>query len=459
MENHPIPQDVTGFKFKLIGSVTVKQFLYILAGGILAVVFFITPLNAFIKIPISIICGAVGAALAFIPIEGRPMDVMMKNFLKALPAENQYIYRKRGAEALIAEFLTPRTAIVQQAMTTKTEETDARDQKRALLYKTLRHASRPDEKEAATLTNINAYLHEETVHSASPSVQKVDALPQESPTPLQIVTPSVTIATKEVNQAETGLEPLQSAPITASEPQQTADAAPQAPKEPDPQVLISVAQKIDGLNKPAIQTVQPSNSPMANVPVETPVAKPSPQVQQPEEAPKRDEQPNQSPHVSSRTEEGIPQTASPLQTVANQTPIQQAVMPNETANVTTVTPEASLKAGFPSLPDTPNIVMGIIKDPRGRILPNILVEIMDLQGIPVRAFKTNALGQFAAATPLPNGEYNVTLEDPKKQNEFGPIHISLTGEIFDPLEIISVDQREKLRRELFGGAQQAAPTA
>lgn len=103
--------------------------------------------------------------------------------------------------------------------------------------------------------------------------------------------------------------------------------------------------------------------------------------------------------------------------------------------------------------------MGIIKDPRGKVIPNILVEIMSQQGIPVRAFKTNALGQFAAATPLPNGEYNVLLEDPRKQNEFEQIHISLTGDIFNPIEIISTDQREKLRQELFGQTKAAQPVA
>lgn len=70
MENHPIPQDVTGFKFKLIGSVTVKQFLYILAGGILAIVCYILPVSPFIKLPLAFICGGMGVMLAFVPIEG-----------------------------------------------------------------------------------------------------------------------------------------------------------------------------------------------------------------------------------------------------------------------------------------------------------------------------------------------------------------------------------------------------
>ena len=120
-----------------------------------------------------------------------------------------------------------------------------------------------------------------------------------------------------------------------------------------------------------------------------------------------------------------------------------------------VTPESQVKAGFPDVPDTPNVVMGIVKDPRGRVLPTVLVGIIDQQQVPVRAFKTNALGQFAAATTLADGTYTVLLEDPRKTNEFEQLSITLDGNIFQPLEIISMDQREKLRRELF---QQPAAT-
>src|SRR3989338_4692668 len=97
MENHPIPQDVTGFKFKLIGSITVKQFLYLLAFGIFATIVFVLHINFYVKLPLMIFFAAIGTALAFLPIEGRPMDTMLVNFAKTIPAENRFIYKKRGA--------------------------------------------------------------------------------------------------------------------------------------------------------------------------------------------------------------------------------------------------------------------------------------------------------------------------------------------------------------------------
>lgn len=364
MENHPIPQDVTGFKFKLIGSVTIKQFLYLLGGGILAVVIFILPLSAIVRFPLSLFFGALGAALAFIPIEGRPMDVMIKNFLKALPSENQYIYRKRGNETLVNLLFTPTKAVQVQASTQAASELDS---KRALLYKTLRPSSgyATDENEKNALSTISTYF--DTPQSASPPHQNVDSAPE----------------------------------------------------------------KIEEPVKEELKVVKP-----APLPKEEIVARPTPVIQQPEKAP-----------------------AAPITAPAPPpTPPQPGVNPNESQSVNSVAPEAQLKAGFPQLPDSPNVVLGIVKDPRGKVLPNILVEFMDKHGVPVRAFKTNALGQFRAATTLPSGEYTVVLEDQRKQNEFENINISLDGSIFQPLEIFSVDQREKLRRELFEN-NQPRPTA
>lgn len=407
MDNHPIPQDVTGFKFKLIGSVTVKQFLYIMAGGILAVVTYMLPIPFAIRLPLCFLFGGTGAALAFLPIDGRPMDVMMKNFLKALPAENQYIFKKQGADVLITEFFSPPTFASVKVEEEKTTNQNSLESKRALLFGELKKNYRPDDREQAMLTNINQYLHETTQYSSSPSVKNLDSAPTAIVTPTQIVAPSAI-----------------------------------------PQVNIT----------DAIRVVTPTFVPPPN---DTPVNKPSPQIQLVEQLPMPVAPPSpvaapQQPYVAREAPIPIPLENTPLQTVPVAPTSLQSVAPNESSAVTSVAPEATLKAGFPQLPDIPNVVLGIIKDPRGKIIPNILVEIMDLQGIPVRAFKTNALGQFAAATPLPNGEYNVLLEDPRKMNEFEQIHIILEGKIFEPLEIISLDQREKLRRELFDGGKTQA---
>jgi hypothetical protein len=353
MENHPIPQDITGFKFKLIGSITIKQFLYLLAGGAIALIVYLLPGEIAFKLPFMLTFFGIGAALAFLPIEGRPMDIMLINFIKALPSENQYIYKKRGVNFAHYVFLQPPkpTAPIKETSEGKNDS----DTKRALLLNQLRsHYDRPDEKELVFLKNIKGYFDTEKVNNIPVTnlTPKADELPQ--------------------NELEEKLEPLA---------QQTVPA--QATTEPE--TIVSE---------------------------EAPVA-----------------------------------LFTPLENTA---PIEQVTPVDTNNNARTVIPESQIRAGFPTLPDVPNIILGIVKDPRGRVLPNILVEVIDQNNVPVRAFKTNALGQFASATPLPAGTYRVFFDDAQKVHEFEPTEITLTNQIFNPLEIFSIDQREKLRQELFG---------
>ena len=102
-----------------------------------------------------------------------------------------------------------------------------------------------------------------------------------------------------------------------------------------------------------------------------------------------------------------------------------------------------------SVPDSPNLLTGIVKDPRGNPLSNILIEVKDKEGNPVRAFKTNEVGRFASATPLMNGSYTIEFEDPKGQNKFEKGIVNVTGQIIQPLVAMSIDTREELRRSLF----------
>jgi len=106
--------------------------------------------------------------------------------------------------------------------------------------------------------------------------------------------------------------------------------------------------------------------------------------------------------------------------------------------------------GTPFVGDAANLISGIVKDPRGNVLPNILIEVKDKDGNPVRAFKTNPLGQFASATPVINGIYTITFEDPNVKQRFDTVELQAEGEVMQPLEVISIDAREDLRKELFG---------
>ena len=298
MENHPIPQDVTGFQFKLIGNMTVKQFTYLATGIILAWVILQLPISIFIKFPLSLFSALFGVGLTFIPISGRPMDAMIGNFIKALIRPTQFVYEKQGVQLYYP------SAKVSFAPPLPFQQ---KDKLKAYLASQALQKNKIDEKENNFLMSVS------------------------------------NLATNNLS-----LQP----------------------------------------NISPILNTAPINPPKQNFP------KPAPPIDQ-----------------------------KPL---IVQSPIFK-----------------------PSIPDFPNLITGITKDARGNAISNILVEVKDKEGNPVRAFKTNEFGRFASATPLVNGTYTIEFEDPKSQNKFEKGIVNVTGQIIKPIEVISLDTREELRRSLF----------
>lgn len=96
MYQHAVPRQITTFEFKLIGFLTLKQFLYI-------VIFLLCGVITFFLIPISIVnfvCAGivvlVGIAFAFVPINERPLDVWVRNFIRKLFTPTQFYYIKKN---------------------------------------------------------------------------------------------------------------------------------------------------------------------------------------------------------------------------------------------------------------------------------------------------------------------------------------------------------------------------
>ena len=81
----------------------------------------------------------------------------------------------------------------------------------------------------------------------------------------------------------------------------------------------------------------------------------------------------------------------------------------------------------------PNVINGIVNQTEGNSLEGVVVVIYDREGLPVRALKTNKLGQFTGATPLPNGTYTVEME--KEGFVFDVLQVELTGTLLPSLTI------------------------
>lgn len=129
IEQHPIPQDVAGYKFRLIGEMTVKQFIWFAGGIILGLITYSLPLPFFFKYPLTGIFVALGAGIAFLPVEGRPMDKWLIAFIKSVYSPTEYTWQKsEGGQAqpsvttakIIPPMVTPAPAPVQAPAPTST---------------------------------------------------------------------------------------------------------------------------------------------------------------------------------------------------------------------------------------------------------------------------------------------------------------------------------------------------
>lgn len=94
MQQHPIPQNISSYEFQLIGNMTLKQFFELLAGGLVAFLFYITNLPFVLKLPLIILSVLAGAAFAFVPFEGRPLDRWLLAFIQAIYRPQEFFWKK-----------------------------------------------------------------------------------------------------------------------------------------------------------------------------------------------------------------------------------------------------------------------------------------------------------------------------------------------------------------------------
>ena len=105
----------------------------------------------------------------------------------------------------------------------------------------------------------------------------------------------------------------------------------------------------------------------------------------------------------------------------------------EQTKVKVVKPQLAVGKMAPALTSTPSVINGIVKDPQGLLLSDVIVVVKDSSGQPVRALKSNKIGQFAISTPLPNGTYTMELESPG--HSFDIVEVDVEGKVMHPIQI------------------------
>lgn len=94
MKQYQVPQFIT-VEDKVIGPLTIRQFLYVAAGAIIIGIAykFLLP---FLFIPIAIVVGSLAGGLAFLKINEQPFPIVLKNALLYLSRPRLYTWKQEA---------------------------------------------------------------------------------------------------------------------------------------------------------------------------------------------------------------------------------------------------------------------------------------------------------------------------------------------------------------------------
>lgn len=422
MEQHAVPQDITGFKFKLVGDMTLTQFGYLAGGSILAYLFFASKIIFFIKWPLVFLFGFAGVALAFLPFEERPLDRWIVSFIKAIYSPTQYLWKKQSVlpDFFKTNYLSAQTA-TQQIISTYSG-----DRQRLEDYlKTLPPSANSvlDAAEQRFYQKLNSLSSNQKVFvPPSASAPIINQPAAQAPKPVLQNKPAHQTAPSHSFAIMNGRVIKQSFNIPPAVHQ-----LPLSPKEENKinhldkleyqndaleRQSANLKGEIDKLKQSAVFTIEDLNKlkdlgqNLADL----------------------EKQRNKAQEEISRLKQLLnKQSVQGVRPILESTPLPQ------TSRVKYVPQNQARQTGLPNPPQTPNIISGLVVDQKDEILPGTIVVIKDIYDNPVRAIKTNKLGQFSISTPLPNAIYNLELE--KEGFNFDIIEIEVKGEIIPPLGI------------------------
>lgn len=109
MEQHPIPQQISSYEFKLVGEMTLKQFFKAGIGIGIALLINTTKMYWLIRWPLMIGTAGIGLAFAFVPYQDRPLETWVIAFFKAIFMPTIYLYKKGAKDDSLGVRLTDKT--------------------------------------------------------------------------------------------------------------------------------------------------------------------------------------------------------------------------------------------------------------------------------------------------------------------------------------------------------------
>lgn len=389
MEQHAVPQDITGFKFKLVGDMTLKQFGELAFGAIMAYLFFVSNFHPIVKWPLVLFFIILGVALAFMPIQERPLDSWIINFFKAIYKPTFFTWR-RGAQTAVEK--PPEVTKNFIPLTTDTTVTPL-----------------------MAAGNVVQQPVEETKIPVPP--------PPPPPPPAQGVV-SIEELLKQRHQQTPAVTESDNPALTVEDLMQQREHSAVSTSEKSASELSAAEEKLSLLsekNKELMMKVDLLRDQIYKIGTSGGDAT----KLQPELDKLLSEKDQVYKEVGKARDEMTLQKVAPLTNPAYKEPaIDMSFLTR---------PKPEPKPLTISFTNQPNVVNGLVLDPNGVPLNGVIITVKDKDGNSIRALRTSRMGQFIAGTPLVDGEYYLELE--KAGHEFDVWKISLNGTQLAPVQI------------------------
>lgn len=430
MEEHAVPQDITGFKFKLIGDMTIKQFGELAFGAICAYVIYASGLYPIFKWPLVVFFAAFGVALAFLPIAERPLDVWLINFFRAIYRPTYYVWKKDPGSRVVSE-----ADFMPGFMTT-----------------TIGDVTRAQPGLAAQPTKP---LSQEKRVPLTPPVPEVKAAtpppPPVPPTPIATEPqPEKILSVEELlKQRQTPTTSPLPAPNLTNGPEKTDSPPTVIPKETGVSSAFTIEQLValrqqkqasnDESTTLALSEGEKQIAEQANI-VKDLMIKIDEIKNKIALDPKADQEAlakELTELLGKRGQES--EKLSALRKKVSDTRVSAVAVPEykepvkSPAKVRVVPKAVPQQSPTIRLTDLPNVINGLVTDSLEKPLENVILVIKDQAGNSIRAFKTNKIGQFVVSTPMQNGTYILELE--KNGFNFDTLEVTLNGQVLTPLAI------------------------
>ena len=203
MEQHPIPQQIASYQFKLVGDMTLKQFVQLAGGALISLLLYSTPLHPFIKWPLIIISFLFGVALAFLPIQDRPLSTWIFVFFRSIYSPTYFVWNKSVKPI---EYFMPEETAAKPASIKIAEKKEEVQQLLEPVVKQTEVTEQFDEKEKSFLTKVSQNLispNTTVVISTTPVhtfIQPSPVIQTPQDTPARIVSESSSQNTKQTKR-------------------------------------------------------------------------------------------------------------------------------------------------------------------------------------------------------------------------------------------------------------------